>query len=209
MKIVVFGASRGVGRSLIEQGLSSGYEVTAAVRTAAAVPLKHPRLRVLTCDVLDPDAVEGATAGQDVAFATLGTATKGPTNLYSTGAANIARAMRIHHVRRLVFLSNFGVLGERAEDLRGATLLFLARRMIRHTLADHRRALELIGQAPEWIAVRPMPLTHGPATGRYRVAVEGIPIRGVKIARADVAHFMLNHAAAGDAYVNKAPALAY
>ena len=95
-------------------------------------------------------------------FCTIGDNAMGPTTLYSTGARNIGQGMQAHQVRRLVILSIFGVLGETARDLRGAALLFLAKRLIRHTMADHRRSLEEIqDHAPEWIAVRPLPLTNG------------------------------------------------
>jgi hypothetical protein len=117
--------------------------------------------------------------------------------------------MQAQKVRRLVFLSNFGVLGEKAQDFRGAALLFLVRCFIRPTLADHRRALEEIqDHAPEWVAVRPLPLTNGPWTGQYRVVVDGIPAKSSHIARADVADFMMRQAM-DDSYLYKAPAIAY
>jgi hypothetical protein len=85
----------------------------------------------------------------------------------------------------------------------------LAKRLIRHTLADHRRALEDIqDHAPEWIAVRPLPLTNGPWTGQYRTTIDGIPAKSSHIARADVADFMMRQAT-DNSYLNKAPALAY
>jgi putative NADH-flavin reductase len=209
MKVVVFGASRGVGRCLVERALAQGHEVTAAVRNPATVDLTHERLRVLPADVLNPASVGQAVAGQDVVFCAVGTDSEGPTTLYSAGARTILHAMRVHGVRRLIFLSNFGALNEAAQDVRGAALLWLAKRLIRHTLADHRRALEEIqGHNVEWVAVRPLPLTDGPWTGRYRIAVDGIPIKGTRIARADVADFMLQQAAS-DEYVHKIPAIAY
>jgi hypothetical protein len=105
-------------------------------------------------------------------------------------------------VRLLVFLSNFGVLDETARDLRGVALLFLAKRLIRHTLADHRQALkEIQNHVLEWIAVRPLPLTNGRRTGRYRTTVDGIPAKSSYIARADVADFMIRQAA-DNSYLN-------
>jgi putative NADH-flavin reductase len=169
----------------------------------------HERLRVLTCDARDEASVCQALKGQDVVFCTLGEKSRGAMTLYSEGALNTLRGMQANNVRRLVFLSNFGILGERAQDLGGALLLFLVKRVIRHTLDDHRRALELIRtHAPEWIVVRPMALTNGPCAGRYRIAVDGVPARGRKVARADVAHFMLLQAT-GNEYLNQVPAIAY
>jgi putative NADH-flavin reductase len=209
MNLIIFGASRGVGYCLVEQALAQGHHVTAAVRNLEAMQMSHERLRVVRCDVLNAASVKDVLAGQDVVFCTLGSDTKGPLTLYSEGARNIVRGMQSHTVRRLIFLSNFGVLGETAQDLRGKALLFLINRVIRHTLADHRRALdEIQGHAPEWVVVRPMTLRNKPLTGRYRIAVDGLPVKGLRIARADVADFMLRQATSND-YLYKVPAIAY
>jgi putative NADH-flavin reductase len=209
MNVVIFGASRGVGRCLVKQCLAQGYHVTAAVRNPATVPITHEQLRVLPCDVLNPASVNQALVGQDVVFCTLGTKSKGPITLYSLGAYNILQGMQAHQVRRLIFLSNFGVLNEKAQDIQGAALLFLIKRFIPHTLADHRRALEEIREhAPEWIVVRPLPLIDQMWTGRYRIAVDSLPVKGTHIARADVADFMIRQATSDD-YLYKVPAIAY
>lgn len=209
MNVIIFGASGAVGRCLVEQTLAQGYHVTAAVRNPATVEITHERLRVLPCDVLNAASVNQALAGQDVVFCTLGTHAKGPITLYSAGARNIVQGMQAHQVRRLIFLSNFGILDETAQDWRGAALLFLIKRFIPQTLADHRRALEEIrGHAPEWIVVRPLPLTNAPWTGRFRIAVDDLPAKGMQIARADVADFMMRQATSDD-YLYKVPAIAY
>lgn len=70
-------------------------------------------------------------------FCTLGTDSEAPTTLYAAGAHNIGQEMQAHQIRRLIFLSNFGVLGEKVQDLRGVALLFWIKRFIPHTLADH------------------------------------------------------------------------
>jgi putative NADH-flavin reductase len=209
MKIAVIGASRGVGRHVAEQALARGHQVTAAVRNTADVPMKHERLWVVTCDALDPAAVAAVVQDQDVVFCAVGTDSRGPTTLYSSAARNVVAGMRQHGVRRLVFLSNFGVLDETGSDLISSLMLVLVRRVIRHTLADHRRALDaMVGSGVEWTAVRPMALTDGPLTGSYRIDPLGLPRKGRSIARADVADFMLKQAEE-DRYLRQMPAIAY
>jgi putative NADH-flavin reductase len=209
MNVVIFGASRGVGQCLVEAALVHGHQVTAAVRDPVRVHRTHERLSVLPGNVLNPTLVQQAIAGQDVVFCTLGAASNGPTTLYSAGVRNVLQGMAAHQVRRLIFLSNFGVLNETAQDVRGAALLWMVKRFIRHTLADHRRALEEVQRhSVEWIAVRPLALTNGLGTGRYRIAVDGLPVKGTRIARADVADFMIRQVTSED-YVYKVPAIAY
>jgi putative NADH-flavin reductase len=209
MKVIIFGASRGVGRCLAEQALQLGYHVTAAVRNPATVDIRHDLLRVVPCDVRNAVAVAQVLEGHEVAFCAVGDDSKGYTDLYSTAARHIGQAMQIRKVRRLIFLSNFGVLGETAQGFRSGVLLWLAKRFLRHTLADHRRALDEIRQhAKDWVAVRPMALTQGPLTGRYRTAVGVLPAKGLRIARADVADFMLRQASS-DEFLRQTPAIAY
>lgn len=132
-----------------------------------------------------------------------------PTTLYSTGVQNIITEMRLHQVRRLVFLSNFGVLEETARGFRQWLLLSLARRALLHTLADHRRAIAVMRQSGlEWIAVRPLPMFDGPRTGAYRISIDHLPTGGVRISRGDVADFMLAQLARDD-YVRSLPSIAY
>jgi putative NADH-flavin reductase len=209
MKIVVFGATRGVGRCLVDRALADGHWVTAAARNPAVPSTPHHRLRVVSCNVLEPTSVSEVMAGHDVVFGTLGTDSWQPTTLYSAGARAIVQGMREQGVPRLVFLSNFGVLAEKAHDVHQASLLLLARFLLRHTLADHRRALDVIGEhASQWVAVRALPLTHRAGTGRYRISADGLPPGGTQIARADVADFMLRQATCDD-FLGKAPAIAY
>jgi putative NADH-flavin reductase len=209
MNLAIIGANGGVGRCLVRQALEAGHQVTAAMRNPSTFPLSHERLRPLACDVLDGISVGRAVAGQDAVYCALGESHRKATRLYSEGARNIVRAMRNHEVRRIVFLSNFGMLDETADDWKGRLMLLLVRHVIGSTLTDHRRAFETIrARIPEWVVVRPLALTNGPFTGRYRTVTEGLPPGGIRIARADVADFMLRQATTDD-HLNCAPAIAY
>lgn len=208
MKLVVFGANGGVGRQIVEQALAQGHDVTAAVRSANALD-GAARGQAVVCDVTDASAVARTIKGHDTVFCTLGVNGRGPISLYSTGARNIVAGMEAHGVRRLLFLSNFGILNERGQGLGQIMLLHLIRRVLGNTLADHRAALDIM-QASRigWTAVRALALSNGPRTGRYRLAKDDLPAKGTRIARADVAHFMIDEAQRG-AFMNCAPAIAY
>ena len=209
MRLIVFGASRGVGRSLTELALAQGHQVTAVVRSPSSLDLDDPSLDVVAGDVTNAAIVERSIGGHQMVFCTLGADNRGATTLYSVAARNITEAMDAQGVGRLMFLSNFGVLGEKASDFRTASLVFVAKKLLRDTLRDHRRALDEIRKYDwEWMAVRPMRLTDGEQTGRYRIALEGLPRGGTHIARADVADFMLKQVSS-DEYVHKIPAIAY
>ena len=61
MKVLIVGASRGVGRCLLERALAQHHQVTAAIRNPAAVDIRHAQLHVEPCDVLDAEAGDPRT----------------------------------------------------------------------------------------------------------------------------------------------------
>ncbi|MFN8381848.1 MAG: SDR family NAD(P)-dependent oxidoreductase [Anaerolineales bacterium] len=61
MKIVVFGASRGVGLKIVEQALEAGYTVTAFARSPEKFEVKHANLIVFKGDSTDAAAQVSAS----------------------------------------------------------------------------------------------------------------------------------------------------
>ena len=58
MNLVVFGATGGTGRCVVEQALASGHDVTAVVRDPEGLPLRHERLRVVRAYVFQSAEIE-------------------------------------------------------------------------------------------------------------------------------------------------------
>ena len=72
VNVLIFGATGGTGRALVEQALVQGHAVTAFARNPAKVRTKHPNLRVVEGNVLDPVSVEAAIRGHDAVLSALG-----------------------------------------------------------------------------------------------------------------------------------------
>jgi putative NADH-flavin reductase len=73
MKVLIFGATGGTGRALVEQALEQGHVVTAFARDPAKVRTTHKNLRVVKGDILSYESVEAAINGQEVVLSALGT----------------------------------------------------------------------------------------------------------------------------------------
>ena len=73
MKLLVFGATGGTGKQLVRQALQQGHVVTAFARDPSKITEAHGNLRVVHGDILQPDSVETAVAGQDAVLSALGT----------------------------------------------------------------------------------------------------------------------------------------
>ncbi len=72
MNVLIFGATGGTGRALVEQALAQGHIVTAFARDPSKVRTKHPNLRAVQGDILNSASVEAAARGQDVVLSALG-----------------------------------------------------------------------------------------------------------------------------------------
>ena len=73
MKVLVFGATGGTGRALLEQALEHGHVVTAFARDPAKVRSTHQSLTVAQGNMLDLNSVDAAVKGQDAVMSALGT----------------------------------------------------------------------------------------------------------------------------------------
>jgi len=209
MKVLVFGSTGRTGRHLVAQALEQGHAVTAFARDPSKLEMRHEKLRLVRGDVLDPTSVESAVRGQDALLSALGAGPGQPKTVFSDGMRTILRMMETRGVSRIVCVSAAGVLHENAGSFLGNALLGLSRRALRGVYEGHRWQLEAIRESSvKWVAVRPVLLTNGPRTGKYRVVLEGIPKKGYWISRADVADFMLKQLTR-DGYVRRLPAIAY
>jgi putative NADH-flavin reductase len=193
MKIFLLGATGPTGLQIVSQALQLGHEVTAFVRDAAKLNFNDKRLKVVVGNIFDSKALEKHLNGQDAVISALGVGKHlRAHDLMSSAVTAIIPAMKRAGVKRLVFLSAFGVEG----TYQYASLIqkIVFKTFLRGIYADKElanRKIKLSGL--DWILPMPVVLTDGPRTGLYRVGEE-MKMKGMpKIARADVADFMLRH----------------
>jgi putative NADH-flavin reductase len=97
VKLLVFGATGGTGRALLEQALEQGHVVTAFARDPAKVRSAHQNLTVAQGNMLDLNSVEAAVKGQDAVLSALGTRPPVWTIVLFTFAFQIlARILALH-----------------------------------------------------------------------------------------------------------------
>ena len=194
MKLTIFGATGGTGTCLTTQALAAGHSVTAVVRDPArlAVPA-HPRLEVVTADVLDPASITPAVDGADAVLTAVAPPGTGPSTLRQDSTRSIIQAMQKTGARRLLAVSG-SVVADQGESpyLRYLLKPLVRRTFLRHVCADFRGAEEEIHASDlDWTIFRPPSLTGKPARGTYRTATDRNLPRGFSISRADLAACML------------------
>lgn len=209
MKLLIIGASRGIGRQLLEQALQAGHLVTAMARHPEHLPRQSAGLQTVAGDILNLSLVQQVVAGQEAVCLTIGVGvTIKPVTVFSEGTKNVLAAMAEHGVRRLVCVTGIG-----AGDSAGhGGLLYdrLFKPLLLKTIYEDKDRQEALIRASDtdWTIVRPGFLTNGPLTENYRVLTDLWGITADKISRADVAHFMLEELSA-PRYVGQTPLLTY
>jgi putative NADH-flavin reductase len=194
MKLIVFGATGGIGRLLVAGALERGHAVTAFVRSAESLGSRDG-LKVVKADLFDPQAVGDAIDGHRAVLSALGARTLKADPILSRALPLIISGMHFHMVERIIAVGAAGALYPAGKyQPRLANLFFALARstFLRHPMADQRAQERLLAASDlDYTIVRPPRLTDGPPTGKYRVLPDALPSSSRHISRADVADFML------------------
>jgi putative NADH-flavin reductase len=193
MKITVFGATGKVGTLLVDRALGDGNDVIAVVREPSRLAASsHGTPRVVTANVMDPDSIAPAVDGTDAVISAIGPTRRGPTRILGDSARSIIDAMERVGSKRLLTIS-----GSMIDDTGDGLILKyvgkpLTRRLLKDVCADMLRAeSEIHSSRLDWTIFRPPNLADGPATGRYRTALDRNLPHGFRVRRADLAAEML------------------
>jgi putative NADH-flavin reductase len=208
MRVLIIGASKGIGLETTRQALEVGHHVRALARSAAGMALSNPNLERVRGDALKPQDVKAALSGVDVVILTLGVGVGDLfrlVRLFSDATRVLVAAMKAQGVKRLICVTGFG-----AGDSH-TNISFLQRIPFQivfgRAYEDKSLQESLIKKSGlDWTIVRPGVLTGGPRTGRYKILREATQWRNGIISRSDVADFLVRQIE-DQTYVRQAPVL--
>ncbi|NJL07895.1 MAG: SDR family NAD(P)-dependent oxidoreductase [Methylacidiphilales bacterium] len=192
-RVLIIGASRGIGLETVRQALDAGHRVRAFARSADKMALSNPALEKMNGNALARADVEAAVRGVDAVIQVLGVAAGAlfrPVRLFSDATRILIAAMEAARVKRLIAVTGYGAGDSRASMSLLQRVPFQI--LLGRAYADKDVQERMIkASALDWTIARPAVLTNGARTGRYKVLVEPTTWRNGVISRADVADFLV------------------
>jgi len=195
-KVLIIGASRGIGLETVKAALLAGHNVRALARSAARIPIQNPVLDRVAGNALDSSAIRSTLDGVDVVVQTLGVDVAPRsiferTTLFSQSTRIIVDAMKAAGVKRLIAVTGLGAGNSRGHG--GIIYDSVVFPLLLKRVYDDKDVQEWIIKSSglDWTIVRPGLLTNRPATGHYRILTAAEDWRFGTISRADVADFIV------------------
>jgi len=210
MKITIIGASRGIGKQVLEMSLGEEMEVTLLARKPDKFVDYLDKVKVVKGDVLDYNAVLESVKGSHVVVVSVGLMpTRKRVSVFSLGTENVIKAARETNSNPLII----AVTGIGAGDSAGhGGFLYdkIALPFLLRTIYDDKNRQEVLlrNDYDNWIIVRPGFLTNGPQTGNFRTITKIEGEKAGKISRVDVASFIVQQAM-NPTFVGQSPLLTF
>ena len=208
MRVLIVGASKGIGLETSRQALDAGHHVRALARSATAIAISNPNLEKMRGDALKNEDVEAALVGVDVVIQTLGVGLGDlfrPVHLFSDATRVLIAAMRSQSVKRLICVTGFGAGDSRPSISCLQRLPFQI--VFGRAYGDKSLQERLIKESElDWTIVRPGVLTSGARSGRYKILSDPSKWRNGIISRVDVADFLVRQIE-DRTFVRQAPVL--
>lgn len=191
MKLLVLGATGGIGLELVRQAIERGHSVTVFVRTPERLKMFQDRITLMQGDVLNSAELELTVEGHDTVLSGFGPRlplSKADSDLLRTFAVSVTTAMQHADVQRVVVVSMAFLFKDAI-----VPPAYLIGRLFFSSLVRDASAMERVLQesALDWTIVRPPQLTDKARTGKYRVREGHLPRFGFNISRADVADCLI------------------
>ncbi|MEM8754882.1 MAG: NAD(P)H-binding protein [Pseudomonadota bacterium] len=194
-RILVMGATSGVGKAAMEEALARGHDVRAFARSAEELP-ERPSLKRFAGDALDAADVAKALAGVDAVVYALGIKESlsmlwTPVTLFSKSTEILLQEAPRAGVRRLLVVTGFGA--GRSVKAMSAIERMGHRAILGKPYEDKDRQEEMVVESDlDWTIARPVILTKGARTASYRVLRDPKSWRNGLISRADVGHYLID-----------------
>lgn len=195
MNIAIFGATGATGQLLTQRCVAAGHHVTILARDPSNFPYAD-RVTIVQGNAFDSAAIAQTLTGADLVLSALGARSLKKEDVLERAIPLIVEAMQQQGIARIIALGSAGALPT-SLDKQPAWRRWIVQNIVYNSFLKHPVASQIAQYATlstsnlDWTMVMPPMLANVPARGTYRIDGEALPRNGSRIARADVADFMM------------------
>lgn len=192
MKIVIFGASGGIGKFATKHALNQGYEVVAYLRHPQKLGIQHKNLQVVQGELNDYEKIRNAMDGCQAIIWCVGVSSRVKGMPYLEGHTNLIRAMNEQGITRVIDWATPALSFEK--DRKSIITVFpviASNIFLRHAAKEVRLIGNLYAKSNlDWTIVRFLRPTNKKYKGYANVSFGDKKIK-FEISREDIGSFMI------------------
>ncbi len=193
--IAVLGASGGIGLQSVKIALKYGHNVTAILRTPSKLTIRHPNLLITQGDVMKSETLINPLRNKDAVISAIGKNSLKETTLYSEGTKNLLKVLANTNTNRVFVISASGLdVNPTFNFFTKLEVKFVLQKLLKNMFSDLEKMERIVKESDgDWTIIRPPSLTTKPYTGQYRFSINSHLTKGLRISRADLAHFIISN----------------
>jgi len=201
LRILLLGATKGLGKEILKEALSLGFEINCLVRNTKKFPLEQNNIRVFEGDATSSIDLENAVQDSKIIISTLNVMRKNlfpwsnitnDKNTISKSSKNIIEISKRKKVKHLISVSAWGV-NESLDQIPIWFKLLIKNSNLKYPYIDHGKSEKLLVNSNlNWTILRPSALVNFLNNHQVKESISLKNKPSLIISRKSLAKFIIN-----------------
>ena len=201
MRILLLGATKGLGKEILKEALSLGFEINCLVRNAKKFPIEQNNIRVFEGDATSSIDLENAVQDSKIIISTLNVMRKNlfpwsnitnDKNTISKSSKNIIDISKRKKIKHLISVSAWGV-NESLDHIPIWFKLLIKNSNLKYPYIDHGKSEKLLVNSNlNWTILRPSALVNFLNNHQVKESISLKNKPSLIISRKSLAKFIIN-----------------
>ena len=201
LRILLLGATKGLGKEILKEALSLGFEINCLVRNAKKFPIEQNNIRVFEGDATSSIDLENAVQDSKIIISTLNVMRKNlfpwsnitnDKNTISKSSKNIIEISKRKKVKHLISVSAWGV-NESLDHIPIWFKLLIKNSNLKYPYIDHGKSEKLLVNSNlNWTILRPSALVNFLNNHQVKESISLKNKPSLIISRKSLAKFIIN-----------------
>ena len=201
LRILLLGSTKGLGKEILNEALSLGFEINCLVRNAKKFPIEENNIRVFEGDATSSIDLENAVQDSKIIISTLNVMRKNlfpwsnitnDKNTISKSSKNIIEISKRKKVKHLISVSAWGV-NESLDHIPIWFKLLIKNSNLKYPYIDHGKSEKLLVNSNlNWTILRPSALVNFLNNHQVKESISLKNKPSLIISRKSLAKFIIN-----------------